>query len=330
VGCVGYYHGNHSGRGAIAQPGAVKWPLATFQPQCHQHNHPHNHSSSQIQKGHHKPIDQPLQPPTQLKQISSAPSRGIQLTIPDVFHQPAPVSSDQSYDEVWGHYPVEIDANHTLRIAFANPRGLKLSTDTLETEYSLGRCQALGVGAICAAESNLNWGNPRVQKKFHGMVQKIWKHAKASTSHTNAGFQPEQQPGGKVTLVCNHWTSRVIASGADPFGLGKWSYVDLRGKGKIKTAYRVCKQTIQSAGPTTSTAQQFRALSAQFRTTDREEDPIPRQQFIVDLQSWIESMVDKGYQIILGIDANEPFSTETGSCTPVEFTLDQPVGLHTF
>ena len=130
-------------------------------------------------------------------------------------------------------------------------------------------------------------------------------------------------------MLCNHWTSRVVEKGADPFGLGRWSYLVLQGQGGIKilliTAYRVCKQTMTSAGPTTSTAQQFRALSEQFRAADRVDDPIPRHQFIVDLQGWMEHMVGKGYQIILGIDANEPFVASEGNYTPVHFTLDQPI-----
>jgi len=130
-------------------------------------------------------------------------------------------------------------------------------------------------------------------------------------------------------MVCNHWTYRVIEAGVDPFGLGRWSYMVLRGKRNIKilivTAYRVCKQAVQSVGPQTSTAQQFRLLSKQFRAADRLDDPIPHHQFIVDLQGWIEHKVEKGFKIILGIDANEPFDTSTGNYTPVEFTADRPI-----
>jgi hypothetical protein len=125
-------------------------------------------------------------------------------------------------------------------------------------------------------------------------------------------------------MVCNHWTFRVVEVGIDPFGLGRWSYVVMRGQGGIIivliTAYRVCKQTVSSAGPTTSTAQQFRVLSEHFRAADRVDDPIPRHQFIVDLQGWIEHMVEKGYQIILGIDANKPFLVNEGNFTPVHYT----------
>jgi hypothetical protein len=55
------------------------------------------------------------------------------------------------------------------------------------------------------------------------------------------------------------------------------------------------------------------------------DDPSPCHQFIVDLQSWIESRTDAGYQIILGIDANEPFHGTGGNFTPLQFTMDKPI-----
>lgn len=40
------------------------------------------------------------------------------------------------------------------------------------------------------------------------------------------------------------WTSRIVDRGVDPYGLGRWSFLVLRGTGDTKimviTAYRVC------------------------------------------------------------------------------------------
>ncbi len=38
-------------------------------------------------------------------------------------------------------------------------------------------------------------------------------------------------------------------------------------------------------------------------------------------------MVEKGYQIILGIDSNEPFSTTNGNFTPLHYTTETPIPL---
>jgi hypothetical protein len=185
------------------------------------------------------------------------------------------------------------------------------------------------VGALCVAESNVNWENPKALQNFHGLLRKVWKHSKASKSFTKDEFISENQPGGTVTMVYNKWTSRVIESGEDPFGLGRWSFLTLRGRGNIKVllviAYRVCKQTVQSVGPKTSTAQQFRVLSQQFREADRTDDPIPRHHLIEDLQGWLDHKTAEGNYIILGIDANEAFDSSRGNYTPVDYQIGQPI-----
>ena len=266
--------------------------------------------------------------PTERPQQKDVTKKGIQLTLYDALKLPSPEPMT-NFDEVWGHFPEAINDRETLRLIFANPQGLKLMSDIMETEYSMGRCHSLGVGVLCLAESNLNWDHPQATGKFHGVLRKVWKHSKVSKSFTKDHFQSTNQPGGTVTVVYNHWTSRVIESGEDPFGLGRWSYQVLRGKGGTKllivTAYRVCRQSLHSVGSQTSTAQQFRALSAQFREADREDDPIPRHQFTVDLQGWLEYKTTQGYLIILGIDANEPYDPLEGNFTPVDFQLDKPI-----
>jgi hypothetical protein len=132
-------------------------------------------------------------------------------------------------------------------------------------------------------------------------------------------------------MACGNWTSRIIEKGVDPFGLGRWSYLVLRGKGTTKllivTAYRVCRQTIASARPKTATSQQFRLLSQSFHEADLDDDPIPHHQFIVDLQAWLEHRVESGYHIVLGIDANEAYHGKGGSFTPITYQLDSPISI---
>jgi len=121
--------------------------------------------------------------------------KGIQLTMYDALELPSP-EAITDYDEVWGHFPEVIDDRATLHLLFANPKGLKLTNDIMETEYSMGRCRSLGVGVLCLAESNLNWDHPLATGKFHGLLRKIWKHSKVSKSFTKDHFQSPNQPGG--------------------------------------------------------------------------------------------------------------------------------------
>jgi hypothetical protein len=35
-------------------------------------------------------------------------------------------------------------------------------------------------------------------------------------------------------MACDHWTSRVIEKGEDPYGLGQWSFLVLCGRSDIR------------------------------------------------------------------------------------------------
>jgi hypothetical protein len=142
------------------------------------------------------------------------------------------------------------------------------------------------------------------------------------TVYTNRG-------GGAQTTICNNWASRIIGKGADPYGLGRWSYFILQGKGSIKialiTAYQVCSATISSLGPTTYAAQQYRHLSSYLRESSLTTQPNPRRQFILDLQAWIESLVHTNHDIILSLDGNEDYTISTPQFTPLTYIANKHI-----
>ena len=256
-----------------------------------------------------------LKPPSQLTLFD---------TLPTTFHPTANVPQD-----IWGHSPEVIDVDSVFRVYFNNINGLKLTSDPLSVQYSLSLLQSFGAGGTCIAEANVNWGNYKIHSVFKSIVKKIWKHSSYVTSCDRGPMVGEIQPGGTLTLICDKWTSRIIEKGSDPYGMGRWSYLIMRGQDNkqilLVTAYRVCVQTISSAGPTTSTSQQFRFLSKEFRDANIYEDPQPRKQFIIDLQAWLEHKNKSGCYIILAIDANEGMGKDTGMFCPLEYTLDHPI-----
>jgi hypothetical protein len=102
--------------------------------------------------------------------------------------------------------------------------------------------------------------------------------------------------------------SRIISKGSDPLGLGRWSYILLKGNsgGKIAavTAYKVCKAQTSSLGEKTASMQQYRTIAAKLNEEKRTDKPIPHRQFILDLQSWLEDMKKDGTLIILCLEDN--------------------------
>lgn len=226
----------------------------------------------------------------------------------------------------WGHYPDAIDKNSIFHILFNNPRGLRLGSDILGTQHSMSVVESLGAGALFLAETNVNWSQPIAYNKAKSMVKQTWKTHSMVVSHLKENFTAELQPGGTMMAITGNWTSRIIEKGSDPFGMGWWLFVVLRGKDNITiliiTGYRVCSQTKMASGPKTSTLQQFRSLSQSFWDSKIWTDPIPRLQFIRDLQAWIEVRMREGHEIILTIDANEGLQ-ESGTYRPLDYSLEQ-------
>jgi hypothetical protein len=102
---------------------------------------------------------------------SSGP-KGIQKTLFDSFNIKPPENHNDS-DDVWGHNPVDINDNSVLRKLFSNPRGIKLSTDILEKEHSVGRVHSLSVGILGLAETTVNWNNPKVLGALYRSIQSL-------------------------------------------------------------------------------------------------------------------------------------------------------------
>jgi hypothetical protein len=104
------------------------------------------------------------------------------------------------------------------------------------------------------------------------------------------------------------WTSHVTNKGVDPFGLGCWSFVILRGKAKtlitIISAYRVFQKAPNLAGVKTAYMQQYCLLLDKYLEQKNTKKPEPNHQFVWDLQSWIQHLQQSGHQIILNIDNN--------------------------
>jgi hypothetical protein len=72
-------------------------------------------------------------------------------------------------------------------------------------------------------------------------------------------------------------------------------------------------------------ARQHRILSKKMKSSKEcDTDPLPRLQFLLDLQSWISHKILEGHEIILAIDANEDSMGKLGWNCPLQYTLDKP------
>jgi hypothetical protein len=179
----------------------------------------------------------------------------------------------------------------------------------------------------------VNWEEGESVGIFHKMLRRTWQNVVTASSRATESFISSYQPGGTATIVCDNWTARVIGKGEDPHGLGRWSYVILCGKGTTKvvviTAYNVSQKYNLERGDRTAYKQQYRLLSNTIRTKNLPIAPHPRRQFILDLQSWVEHLVQTNHDIILALDANEPYNPDVPGAirhlpyTPDKLTMDK-------
>jgi len=229
-------------------------------------------------------------------------------------------------DDTWGHCLEPIENCSTFRVLLQNPNGITFHDRAFQYKYGLSNCRHQNAVAICIAETKLNTTHNSALTKLWNIHAEIFSNSFFQVSQTPDTFTKLYQPWGTLTLLCESWASRIEEKGSDPFNLGRWSYLILRGKGTkrivIITAYRV---SADLAGPMTATMQQYRKISKVNREDNRVSRPLPRHQFILDLQAWLETLVSKEYLIIMALDANDDYYPNAGSITPLTYTAGKHV-----
>eukprot|EP00957_Ditylum_brightwellii_P092209 7019789-Ditylum_brightwellii.AAC.1 len=107
----------------------------------------------------------------------------------------------------------------------------------------------------------------KVYNDIKHLFNKVWGKYKIVTSKSQERTKKEYQPGGTATVVMDKWVSQVRNSGCNP--LGHWSYASIKGrkdrKVTIISAYRVCENSLDQAGPATCWLQQWQQLKKQGR-----------------------------------------------------------------
>ena len=269
----------------------------------------HNTTQSRQRKTPNRPTVQPSMKPTNARKqhsnlsYTSSPSITPYLSLP--------LTTD--LHDTWGHSLASIDTSSTFRIILQNPNGLNPYPNNHSLCQDLLTCKDYGAAIISLPETNVNWSLKYPTRHLQTMLRNRWHYARLSLSRANEDFTSQYQPGGTATIVCDKWTSRVIHHGEDPHGLGRWSYVIMRGRGPTKvaiiTAYNV-SQSYPTGGERTAHQQQARLLTRKIREQNLNIGPHPRRQFILDLQAWIEALQSDNYDIILSLDANEPYNPD--------------------
>ena len=111
------------------------------------------------------------------------------------------------------------------------------------------------------------------------------------------------QPGGVGMIATDELAHRVINTGKDPTGLGRWCWMQLQGRNGIKVRLISVYHPCDTPGATTTFQQQHRYLRKHNSDAD------PRQAIYDDLYIACSEWLRLGDQLIVGIDANKDIRT---------------------
>ena len=213
---------------------------------------------------------------------------------------------------LYGHSIEAIDNRETFRAIYQNPNGINPHSGNYQFALSLQECYDNCAAIIGLVETNREWKKQEQQRQLKEAIHKVWAASAVQTSTSEEVFTENYKPGGTVTIVVDeHWVCRIKERGEDPWGLGRWTYTILGGKGTKRVVsvqwYRVCQSSETNAGETTAYKQQFNILR------ERMEGKIdPRRQGTLDMQVWLTHLIRLGYEIILYLDGNEDITGKLG------------------
>jgi hypothetical protein len=134
---------------------------------------------------------------------------------------------------VWGNSPEAINERSIYRHYGGNINGLKAFGEHPDLVSGLKNLRRLLSGGISMIETNIEWQKYDYRANTEKLIRKTFGSTKIAYSTSDEHVEESHyKPGGMVTAVLGHWDSRVLRSGKDPTGCGRWSYICLGKKDK--------------------------------------------------------------------------------------------------
>jgi hypothetical protein len=91
--------------------------------------------------------------------------------------------------------------------------------------------KGLQAGAVSMIGTNVEWKHFQYRETTYQLLMKSFGGARVEFCTSDVSFGGRYKPGGTATAELGNWIHRVVVSGRDPTGYGRWSYVTYGGKG---------------------------------------------------------------------------------------------------
>ena len=195
----------------------------------------------------------------------------------------------------WGHKLVK-KKEKTIRISFVNINGIGVRAKSEKSEDIRRFMVEKKVDVMGLAETNVNWGCVEGKDTLWDRTKQWAETRRIGVAYnTNQLLNRKHQQGGTATIATNDIAHRYKKCGADPSGLGRWSWILITGTQTHATRFVTIYAPQKSGtGQNTVYAQQLSHWN---------ENPIPI--FWRDLAQAITKWQSEGNQLVLMGDWNE-------------------------
>jgi exonuclease III len=190
--------------------------------------------------------------------------------------------------------------DNIFRYCFANIYGLPISVHHEKHDRITNAIKKHEMDVLGLAEINLNFPQLGPNQQWIHRFPKLQTNSHYSTNkHTTS--TAHKLYGGTAYITNQATSPKVSKSGADPTGLGRWTWVKLTGRQgleiRIINGYRPVRDTSNRAGTVYSQHKKY--------FMENEEYWDPRLAFLDDLEEEIKRWQAEGNLIILGVDLND-------------------------
>ena len=203
-------------------------------------------------------------------------------------------SRDQSPDYC-GH-KLGKKRQNTTRVCLVNINGIGMKRQSKKSEEIRNFMDGGSVDVMGLVETNVNWSKLRARDTLWDRTKTWFEHRAISVAYnTKDGVSAsKRQQGGTATLLKDKIAHKLQDTGFDPSGLGRWSWVRIRGRQGCVTRMVTVYCPVKTGKGNTIYTQQLRVL---------QEDPTKR--FWVDLGKQIMQWRANGEQLLISGDWNE-------------------------
>ena len=198
-------------------------------------------------------------------------------------------------DDWWGHQ-LRGKQDKAVRISFVNVNSLGLTSLAIKNEDIRQYMELENVDVMGLAEVNVHWDKVEPRDNIWERTEGWFEHIRLGVAYNKCDVNASRtQPGGTITMVRGAVALNTQEVGADGSGLGRWSWVKIKGKqDSVTRIVTVYSPSGSGDGPSTVYSQQLSHLR---------EDPIKA--FWRDLGKEIAEWQENGEQLIVMGDWNE-------------------------